>query len=711
MQPNKRTIHEFVFRTDGYFKIPDFQRPYTWDTYQTDMFLDDLEKTSISQNSHYFGTIVLIKENDHSVIIDGQQRLTTTLLFLTACYHLLIKDPEKSSIYTADTLKDLFLVNTYSSNLHDKNRITLRTVTTDNQVLDKIFNGENLSLTEKANKLFKTYSRFYTYLSLKDNIDYLIESLKKFEIVEIKLDNTDDNPQLIFENINSTGEPLSAGDKIRNWALMLNNKNSREIVYNDYWRIIENKLTRVEKDKQVDYISDFFKTYLMCKNSVFISDANTYRLFKEMLEKNVNVNDLDSIKVFYNDVIKFLKPYLFIKFLEYDNNLDIFRDKIFALKFLQTEIINTFLITLLVDYTDNKLTKDEVNNSLELIETFLIRRILFGIKNEGLNVRFPDLHNIIRSKQRENSAKTYDDCLACWMIEGKGRTIYLPTDTDISNTLKTLNFYSNKTYQQQFILAKLCDVSKESNLLNSISEKKLNLSIEHIMPQTLTPKWQKELGDDWESIHNRWLHTLSNLTLTAYNSKYSNLPFNDKKVIENGFNSSPLLINKYIATFNIWNEDSLEKRSDWLLENIKSIWKYPITSIDINHSILDQEILSPYEWEVETFKKPIFLIIDSNKYSVTSWTDLYIKVIQFIANNFEFKFNHLIDNQALYGIADRPLITMNKNIPHQVHKLDNNIYIEKQLGVDSIMQNIIKICEFIDYNASNCPIQFIVEDK
>ncbi|GHT18256.1 hypothetical protein FACS189429_4440 [Bacteroidia bacterium] len=231
MQPNKRTLHEFIFRTDGYFQIPDFQRPYTWEGYQIDTFLSDLEKVVNKQNTHYFGTVVLVKEGDHSVIIDGQQRLTTSLLLITAIYHILQNNPEKSTNYTYDRIKEQYLVNTYSSNAANRNRITLRTVTTDNNVLEKIFNGSALDSNDRANKLFKAYTRFLTFLSTKDNVDIYIDSLKKFEIVEIVLDKNDDNPQLVFENINSTGEPLSAGDKIRNWALMLNNEDARNLVY------------------------------------------------------------------------------------------------------------------------------------------------------------------------------------------------------------------------------------------------------------------------------------------------------------------------------------------------------------------------------------------------------------------------------------------------------------------------------------------------
>jgi uncharacterized protein with ParB-like and HNH nuclease domain len=710
MQPNKRTIHEFIFRTDGYFQIPDFQRPYTWDKYQIDTFLSDLEKVAIRKNIHYFGTIVFIRENDHSVIIDGQQRLTTSLLFINAAYHVLHTTPSKSTNYTAEHIRNQYLVNTYNNNAQNREKITLRTVTTDNTVLEKIFNGEELDSNEKANKLYKAYMRFKMFLDTKNNIDDYIDALKKFEIVEIILDSNDDNPQLIFENINSTGEPLSAGDKIRNWALMLNNEMARNIVYKDYWKKIENKLTRVENGKQVDYISDFFRTYLMCKHNEFVSDAETYPSFKEML-KIIKDDDIKSIRNFYDDVIKYLLPYLCIKFMETNPKFEAFKEQIFSLKFLQTEIINTFVINIFVDFIDNNLTDEEVANSLYLVETFLVRRIIGGFKTEGLNMRFPELHKTIRAKQENNSNKTYNDCLSAWMMETRGRTVMLPTDADITNSIKVLNFYSNKTYQQQFVFAKICDQSRESTLLHNIYDKQLKLTIEHIMPQTITPKWQIDLGSSWELVHNKWVHTLANLTLTAYNSKYSNRSFADKKTMEDGFEKSPLLLNRYISEFDIWNENALEKRTNWLTEQIVKIWKYPQTTLQLSIENAEEEDINytPYDWEVEAFKSPKTALIDNNMLEIKTWVELYVKAVEFIQEKFPEKFATLIDNNAEYGIADRPLITVNKDIPNTAREISVGIFIECNIGTSSVMRNLKKICEYVGYTQDNCPVSFILK--
>jgi len=708
MYPSKRSIYEFISRTDGYFQIPDFQRPYTWDARQIQTFWDDLKKVAERNNTHYFGTIVLIREDGHSVIIDGQQRLTTSLLLINAAYHILKKTPAKSldNIYTDKFLKDTFLVNTRSSDIRNREKITLRTVTTDNNVLEKIFIGKELDSNEQANKLYKAYMLFKKFLDAQDNINNYIEALHKFEIVEITLDDKDDNPQSIFESINSLGEPLSPGDKIRNWALMLKNKEARRIVYGDYWKNIENNLTRVEKDQQVDYISDFFRTYLMCKNNKFISEEATHPEFKKLL-KDIDDNNIESIKEFYNDVQKYLLAYLSIKFMKINPQLEMFREQIFSLKFLKAEIINTAIINIFVDFIDNKLTTEEVTNSLYLVETFLARRLIGGFKAEGLNTRFPELHKAIRAKQEKYSDKTYDDCLSAWMLETRGRTSSLPTDADITISIKTLNFYGNKTYQQQYVLAKICDhLSKESTLLHSIYDKQIRLSVEHIMPRKIGPKWRSDLGSDWENVHDKWLHTLANLTLTAYNQTYSNHSFAQKKTMEHGFAKSPLPLNKYIAEFDLWNEESLKDRARWLSRQIAKIWKYPKTTFPSSNNDGDCEYYSPYNWEIKSGEKPATVSIDSDEFEVNSWVDLYTKVLSFIQENFYDKFVDLIDNKDLFGIKDKPLITMNKDILSTVGELGHETFIERNIGVHQIMRNIIKICEYVEYDEDNCPVSF-----
>jgi hypothetical protein len=382
------------------------------------------------------------------------------------------------------------------------------------------------------------------------------------------------------------------------------------------------------------------------------------------------------------------------------------------LKFLQIEVITPFIINLFVDFLEQKLTKDEVSNSLNLIETYLTRRIICGLDSSGLNKVFAELHKALRSKQNENLGKTYDDCFSAWLLEKNKRTVVLPTNAEITNAIKNLNFYSIKTYNQQFVLAKICDQSKESALLHQISDKIQKLSIEHIMPQKITPIWRKDLGENWELVYNKWLNTLSNLTLTAYNSEYSNRQFSEKKSMKDGFSQSPLALNRYVATFDIWNENSLEKRTLWLAEQIEKIWKFPTTtlplSIDNDNSV---EEFTPYTWEVQQYMKPTLFLIGEDIFEVNKWIDIYKKTLQFISENYPEKFAELIDNIDEFDIAGRPLITANETIPNSAIEFSHGIFIERNLGVPTIMRNIIKICEYVGFSEDNCPISFTVENR
>jgi hypothetical protein len=230
------------------------------------------------------------------------------------------------------------------------------------------------------------------------------------------------------------------------------------------------------------------------------------------------------------------------------------------------------------------------------------------------------------------------------------------------------------------------------------------------MPQTITPKWQADLGTNWELVHNKWLHTLANLTLTAYNAKYSNRSFEEKKNIKDGFKKSPLFINQYIAEFSSWNEDALEKRAKWLKEQIVKIWQYPQTTLPLSIENFDDDtIYSPYNWVVETYRKPESVLIDNNTFEIKHWIEVYLKTLQFIQENFPEKFITLIDNKNDFGIAVRPLITTNKDIPNSADEFSPGLYVECNLGVLTIMKNIIKICEYIGYNEDNCPVSFTLK--
>jgi len=230
--------------------------------------------------------------------------------------------------------------------------------------------------------------------------------------------------------------------------------------------------------------------------------------------------------------------------------------------------------------------------------------------------------------------------------------------------------------------------------------------VEHIMPLKLSAKWRSDLGGDWKDVHDTWLNTLANLTLTTYNQKYSNHTFVQKKNMPDGFAKSPLPLNTYIAEFDVWNEQSLKKRAKWLSTQIGKIWKYPETTLPVpkNEDDGERERYSPSDWEIKSREKPATVLINDEEFDVISWVDLYTKVLSFVQENYYDKFVELIDDKDLLGDTDKPFITKKRDILSTAGELGHDTFFECAIGVYQIIKNINKICDHIadGNNEDNC---------
>ncbi|MDB5185215.1 MAG: hypothetical protein JWN38_1023 [Candidatus Saccharibacteria bacterium] len=624
MKVTHNNIKDFLYTPGKYFVIPDFQRPYSWEKSNVDSFLSDLETVLERNKAHFFGSVVYINEGDDSVIIDGQQRSTTVLLMLTALYHLALEHPEKSAIPAEQIMKS-YLFNEFAARIgNEENRIKLRTVTTDNEIFERIFERAKLAEKHQESKLYRVYFQFYNYFAARDSLDRYINILDKFEIVTIALDAGDDNPQEVFESINSTGKPLSDGDKIRNFALMLSDKQARQLVLEKYWNVVERNLTVVNKD----YITDFFRMYLVSVLQHDVKLELVYPEFKRQFEQAItDQSDTASLEAFYGVVLRQLEHYLFLKFNRDDNGLYTdFKDKAFRLNFLKIEIVNPFLMKLLDRYRAGELDSAAVQRVFEIVETFLVRRIICNMATTGLNNLFSILDKEVSAQLQATPGASYGDVLTFVLNERTGAT-HLPTNAEVELAVSSNPFYKQRNWYNNFILSSVDDKaqSKESALLHQIARGDVELSIEHIMPQTLTSDWQDMLGPDYENIHNRYVHTLPNLTLTGYNSKYSNNDFVTKKTIENGFNQSPLHINSFVRAAETWDEAALTARATWWNDQINKIWPLPTTSYqapndDIEYMFKDDEDLS------HTKVKRVSILGETTR--VESWADAFEVIVE-----------------------------------------------------------------------------------
>lgn len=575
MDASKYDIKTFLYTPGKFFKIPDFQRPYSWDKANILSFLDDLEQVIKTDRKHFFGSIVYINEaDDNSTIIDGQQRATTVLLMLTAIYHILSDNPEKGDIHPDEILENyLFNKKDYYK---EKNRIKLRTVTTDDIIYKQIFERKDFTVNSKESRLYQAYEIFYNNLKEKTHLENYLNKLANFQIVKIVLESSDDDPQRVFESINSTGKPLSSGDKIRNFALMLNNDEARELVLDKYWKRIESALTEINTDN----ISDFFKHFLTSKLQREVKLDQVYSEFKKFFYANIDghQDDIAQLESFYGDVVDQLDYYCFLKFnIDDDGDYKTVTDRGFRLNYLQIETPFPFLMRVLDEYKNHNIDDETLLNVFATLESYLARRIICNMPTTGLNKFFSTLHREIKNYLSDYPEANYADVFS-FILTNRSGDLRTPKDTEVQNAVKNNPFYTQKKNYVRYVLTSIDDRSKESKLLKQLSKGEIVLTIEHIMPQTLSPDWERELGPDFNSVHQQYVDTLANLTLTGYNSEYSNNSFQKKKTHEFGFNNSPLVINQYLKDTDNWNLDLIKKRGDWWLNQINKVWPVPVTA-------------------------------------------------------------------------------------------------------------------------------------
>lgn len=635
MISSQTNIQKILNASETYYEIPNFQRPYAWQTSNAKEFLADLEESVAKRKNHYFGTVVLVEDtaSAYSVaIIDGQQRVTTSLLMVTAIYHLVKKDPSLigNPETTSDLIRDRYLFN---ANI-DKNKVKLRTVTTDNQILQRIFDKDGdesrLEPRERMSNIYQVYQTFRKYFSTQKGIDKYIDGLRLFEVISITLNSNDDNPQRVFESINSTGKPLTDGDKIRNFALMLSNDNLRNFVYENYWSVIEESLVDANKD----YITDFFRSFIMSKRQAIIRLDAVYPEFKKQFNKQVgSEHEKHRITTFYGDIVESLGFYRLLKLSDIDSFESKYKgisETIFKMRYLQVDIYIPFALNVLRYHGAGALSDQQVEDIFKMIEIYFSRRIVCGIATTSVDRFFASLHKDVLRYQKDKPDADYVAILSYIFLSRIGQT-RMPDDVEYEKAICTREAYYQRNSFLIYVLTAAEGSSKEAvSTLHQLADGKLKLSVEHVMPQTLSSKdWRAMLGDDYVRIHDEYLHTLANLTLTGYNSEYSNRSYTDKmhleikdkktgKVQKVGFADSKLPINEWIAKHETWNEDTLKERQGWWVKRLGHAWPLPTSSF---HPLEHDASVYLLE-EVDLKGKSIHAIeVFGEKNSVATWAE------------------------------------------------------------------------------------------
>lgn len=680
MKANEKLLLRFLESSDTNFVIPVYQRNYDWKKEHCKQLFDDfINVIENDYKTHFFGTIVSIY-NDSArgreyLIIDGQQRITTVSLILLAIYNILNKGRLNSENIIKEKIINQYLINQY---VDDERKFKLKPIKDDKIAFEKIFNNDEDYILES--NITINYQYFYNkILEGRLTIEEIYLAIEKLMIVEIELKSGEDDPQLIFESLNSTGLDLSDADKVRNFILMGQPSQIQEELYNKYWNKIEKKT--------LYKVTNFIRDYITMKENKIPNIKKIYISFKLY----INENELDIVKCL-EDMLTFSQYYN--KILTNSVGLESANVIIKRINSLEVTVLYPFLMEVLSDYYNNILSDDNLIEILLVLESYIFRRIMCGVAPNALNKVFMNLGKEI--KRYSNFEEQYVEIFK-YIIVNKRSSQRIPNDEEFKKNFYDQEIYSWKSKNKIYILERIenYDNNEKVDIENLVVSNVLTL--EHIMPQTLNRSWKETLGENFEEIHEMHLHTIGNLTLTGYNSSLSNRSFVEKRDMEKGFKESRLKLNRYISSIDKFTEEEIIDRKNILFNIALEIWKYPKTSFVEEREVENLYSLTDEDDFTNTTVKSFILLGD--EYKVKNWTQLYEEVCLALYDLEPSIFVKLIQKRFLEAhIAKRFSETVDGL--RQEFKIADNVYIEKNLNTQAKLDTIRVIFDEydLDYN-------------
>ncbi len=714
MKTESHSINDVLAKNATSFFIPPFQRAYAWGRPEIERYFSDisriieshLDKNQHDKLEHFFGTVVIKEEKagfaNKSVVVDGQQRLTTTLIFLIA-----LRDTETDPV-KQDFINQNYLTNN-SSSFQDK--IKLKQVTKDWDAYKALVNKTqpNSGVISNAYELLKKLISEKKRLNPKVGFENYIIAIQRMNVAVIFLDERPfkgEDPQIIFETLNSLGKPLTLSDLVRNFVLLNMESKNQSDIYEKIWH---------PKIEEVLYenTSKFFRDYLQYKTASslkVVSDNNTkelYQQFKDYVEKS-----FENHNAFINDIVRYVKCYKWIV-TEINNDTissnnykdkeikDLLRNIFHDIK---AEAFKPFVLGLLEyhQYTIEgiRLSDEILISTLTVIRTYLIRRRVLGLtQGENKNI-------VLLSKIIEGIAKGKISILE--LLTNMFYRLRLPNNSEMSNALISMNFYESLKQYSKLILGKI----EEHNSKVSVDFRNPKITIEHIMPQKLDDSWKVELGEHFEVIHKNYLHNIGNLILTEFNSEIGNKSFEEKK---RKLNTSSLNYRLDVIKRNIWNEQSIKEHQsnmvNWFLETFSLPDQYK-DKANWNTQIIENTLFSPLDADaggIAEGNRPIELHIFENIIHVKSWQDVFIKFLKYLKEKPEYDFEYILENQIEMFKRDetilkwsslKELIDSNVDLTSRYKTFDGKVWDKvKELNDDLLFIHI-------NISASNCMSRF-----
>jgi len=540
------------------FIVPIFQRDYSWGTKHCQQLWKDVIRvgSDLKVKGHFLGSVVYVAAEDNTatitrwLLIDGQQRMTTLTLLLIALRDQMNQvqgnGDSCDEVSTPEELDDYYLRNRHGKG-DRRHKLHLRRA--DHDTLIALLDGKDIP--DAASERVKENFLFLRDLVAQADVQTVYAGIKKLVVVDVSLTRGQDDPQMIFESLNSTGVDLTQADLIRNFVLMRLDESSQTQLYEEHWQPIEQAFGRRYRTEFDKFVKDFLT--LQMRPGTPLKAADIYHEFRSYFSRIVEKRGVDGI---LNDLRRFGTYYT--AFSLGQEKQPSLKEAFARLRSL-VEVASPVVLTL-YDYHDRAktLSANEFVEAIELLESFVFRRSVCDMQTRSLGQIFASLAYRITENQPLLSLKV--------ALYRQGKKRRFPTDAEFREALETRDVYDMRTCF--YLLDRLENFSKERIDTS-------NFSIEHVMPQNedLRPEWRAMLGSDWKTVQETWLHRLGNLTLTGYNSTYSDKPFSDKKTIAAGFSDSPLRLNKFIREQPAWDAKTIEQRGKLLAEKAVTVWR------------------------------------------------------------------------------------------------------------------------------------------
>lgn len=571
MKASEANLLKFLKKSPQ-FVIPIYQRNYSWTAAQCQQLWSDLLRAGREAkiHAHFIGSIVYVEralsnvtEQESLQVIDGQQRLTTcTLLIAALARYFETKGlGERLETFSAKKLFNYYLLNPEEEG---ERHFKLILSETDKETLLALLKNTPMP-AEHSHRIAENYTLFQQWITQHHTeLDAICQGLAKLVIVDVSLDRAQDNPQLIFESMNSTGLELSQADLIRNYILMGLEPGLQTSLYKTYWRTMEKAFGQ---KAYIEHFDAFMRHYLTTKTGDIPNIGNVYTAFKAFSR-----DFSGDVAALVADIHAFARYYCAMALgTETDTQL---KQAFHDLRELKVDVAYPFLLDVYHDYKTGRLSPDEVHRIVRLVESYVFRRAVCAVPTNSLNKTFAGMSRSLKKDRYLESV------LAAFLILPSYRRF--PLDEEFLRHIKTRDLYNFRS--RSYWLRKLENHGRKERVAVE------NYTVEHIMPQNkqLSANWQTELGENWQTIQETWLHTLGNLTLTAYNSEYSDHAFSYKRdVVQDshghiiGFAASPLKLNAGLAQTAQWNEAAIAQRANRLAKEAARVWEAPSLDADI----------------------------------------------------------------------------------------------------------------------------------